>query len=403
MKKIGIVLFCSVLSIWAGLKEYVREYTYYASDYDSKVIARTNALEQVKVLLLEEMSKFIISHEQMTTNGSSENYNEDITTYVAGITETHIIDERWNGSSYWVKARISVDPDDVKERLDKVMNNKLLSDQLKSERLRIDKLLEENKRLRTQLTSSKSEKEKQTYVKAYSQGNQRLLATEWFDKGYAETNKELQISYYTKAINLDPKYVYALNNRGTVYHKLGRYEDALTDFRKATDIDPGYALAYFNLGVTSKQMGRVSEAMSYYNKSLTLDSKYAKAYNNRGIIYHDSAKYDKALEDYNNSIHYDPTYVAAFYNRGITYRKKGVLTSAANDFESAIRYDSTHAFSHYYLGLIYEEQGRNQLAIQWFNAYIKIEKRAGQKKWITKAQNKVRAMGGSPAYSSLVN
>ncbi len=42
--------FCALL--FAKEKTFVREYTYKASDYDSKVTSRVNALEQVKQLLL---------------------------------------------------------------------------------------------------------------------------------------------------------------------------------------------------------------------------------------------------------------------------------------------------------------------------------------------------------------
>ena len=52
-------------SLFAAEKTFVREYTYQASDYDSKVTSRANALEQVKRILLEEVSVYMQSEFEM--------------------------------------------------------------------------------------------------------------------------------------------------------------------------------------------------------------------------------------------------------------------------------------------------------------------------------------------------
>ena len=52
----------------------------------------------------------------------------------------------------------------------------------------------------------------------------------------------------TKAIELDPKYVFAYNNRGNAYEKKGEHDLAIADFDKAIEIDPKYAFAYDNRG-----------------------------------------------------------------------------------------------------------------------------------------------------------
>ena len=51
---------------FAKEKTFIREYTYQASDYDSKVTSRANSLEQVKRILLEEVSVFLQSEMNFT-------------------------------------------------------------------------------------------------------------------------------------------------------------------------------------------------------------------------------------------------------------------------------------------------------------------------------------------------
>ena len=65
MKKRIALLLMLAGCLFATEKTFVHEYTYQASDYDSKVTSRANALEQVKTILLEEVSIFFQSELEM--------------------------------------------------------------------------------------------------------------------------------------------------------------------------------------------------------------------------------------------------------------------------------------------------------------------------------------------------
>ena len=49
---------------------------------------------------------------------------------------------------------------------------------------------------------------------------------------------------FTKAIELNPKYAEAYNNRGIAHLKLGNYQQAIRDYDKAIKLDPKNAMAY---------------------------------------------------------------------------------------------------------------------------------------------------------------
>ncbi len=55
---------------------------------------------------------------------SGEFAEQRIIAITAGVTETKILDERWTGVEYWIKAEITLDPDDLKRKIDEVINNK---------------------------------------------------------------------------------------------------------------------------------------------------------------------------------------------------------------------------------------------------------------------------------------
>ena len=78
---------------------FQREYSYQASETDSKLSCRAIALEQVKRLLLEELGTYLEARTEV------KNYrltSDQIRTLTAGIVQTKIVDEKWDGRGYWL-------------------------------------------------------------------------------------------------------------------------------------------------------------------------------------------------------------------------------------------------------------------------------------------------------------
>ncbi len=118
-------------TLFAQEKTFIREYTYRASDYDSKVTSRTNALEELKLLLLEEVAVFIKREVISTQNETlikdnediKETYSKKIVVLTAGITRIVVLDEKWTGYEYWIKAEITIDENDINKKIKKIINN----------------------------------------------------------------------------------------------------------------------------------------------------------------------------------------------------------------------------------------------------------------------------------------
>lgn len=123
MKNIFVALLCLLsVSLFADNKVFVREYYYQASETDSKISARAKALSEVKRLLLEELGVYMESYTNYITedkNGdvSKDFFRNEIKSLSAGITETRILEENWNGIQYYVKAEIEADPTDVARKI----------------------------------------------------------------------------------------------------------------------------------------------------------------------------------------------------------------------------------------------------------------------------------------------
>lgn len=124
------------------VKNIVKEYQYNVSDDDSKNSARKKALTQVKILILEEIGVFVESYLELSTVVENEKYQkyfkEEIKNLTAGIIKTKIIDERFDGKSYYVKASVLVDPDSVSEGISEILKIKANKGEIK----KLNKLLQ---------------------------------------------------------------------------------------------------------------------------------------------------------------------------------------------------------------------------------------------------------------------
>ena len=67
---------------------------------------------------------------------------------------------------------------------------------------------------------------------------------------HQQDNLPQAISYYTKAIEINPDYAAAYSNRGLAYHQQGNLPQAISDYTKAIEINPNYAEAYSNRGAS---------------------------------------------------------------------------------------------------------------------------------------------------------
>jgi len=418
-RRISLILLFSC-TLFATEKTFVREYTYQASDYDSKVTSRANALEQVKRLLLEEVSMFIKSEINMSTTevsigGESELkdfYENKITSITAGITETKILEEKWTGVEYWMKAEITIDPDDIDRKVSDIVNSKEKLEELEDIKKKADDALLEIERLKKELTRSKSDAEKADaekafaekafaekaeaaekaaidqiiLTKAYNKETDALSATDWFQKGYkAQIDKEYDkaISFYLRYIELDPDYAIAYYNLGNAYYDQGNHTKAIESYKKAIELNPDDAQAYYNLGYAYREQGNNAKAIESYKKAIELDPDYAKPYYNLGLAYYNQGNLTKAIELWEKAIELDPDYTKPYYNLGYAYREQGNNAKAIESYKKAIELNPDDVSAYVNMGMVYSEQGKPELQLSNYKKAARLGHKSVQD-WLKK-------------------
>ena len=130
MKKIlltAITILAAAVYGNAESRTFVREYYYQAGESDSKITSRTKALTEVKRLLLEEIGVYLESYINYSEVQNDQFLKKEIEQISAGITETSILEENWTGVEYYIKAEITVDPDDVIRQLNRSIEHRKAS------------------------------------------------------------------------------------------------------------------------------------------------------------------------------------------------------------------------------------------------------------------------------------
>jgi hypothetical protein len=184
----AVVLAVAILSFepaaLAEQKSFVKEYTYRASDIDSKVTSRSIALEQVKRMLLEELGTYLIAE---TEAKNFQLAKDKVTVLTAGIVQTEILAEKWDGLTYYVKARIIADPQEVARLLAGARADDQKSREQEETNRKVDEALRKIKQLQDEIAGGKRAEGRQSeYLKAVDE----LKGKEWIDKGVAFMNAE---------------------------------------------------------------------------------------------------------------------------------------------------------------------------------------------------------------------
>jgi hypothetical protein len=203
MKTHIIIFLSTILSLKStGLcaqdSTFIREYTYRASDYDSKVTARSNALQEVQKLLLEEVAVFVHSEVTLTkssleTDGdvsAEQNIEATISTLTAGVTKTEIIAESWNGEEYWLKAAMQVNPEQVRNDIEAVMANAEQMAEIDSLRAAKEAAEAEITRLKEALAEEQTAAEREALTAAYTEQTTRLETTDLLNRARLARNNE---------------------------------------------------------------------------------------------------------------------------------------------------------------------------------------------------------------------
>ncbi len=199
------------------------------------------------------------------------------------------------------------------------------------------------------LAQKASEKDRLYIEASYASDDKRLSILEEMAEKYPKekrvhydlasyySGKEMfdrAIEEFTRALELDPNYGYALNSFAYMYSNMGNYESALEYFKKYASVYPHDANPVDSIAELYFRMGRLDEAIGKYKEVLEIRPDFLQIYWRIGYVYALKEDYQQALEWCERDIAAAPTPGAkrtGYFWKAILHYLLGNLDQSLND------------------------------------------------------------------------
>ena len=176
---------------------------------------------------------------------------------------------------------------------------------------------------------------------------------------------------FNKSLALEPKSE-GYNNRANVYFKRRDYDQAVQDYSKALELGSGNVGAHIYRGHALKNMGLYDNAIRDYSEALSLAPDNADAYTSIGIIHSLRGDHNNAIRNYDQALELNPCDPYTYLNRGTSYNAKGNFDSAEKDFWKALELDPDYAYAYSALGMISIRKGEVDRALRDLDRALKL-------------------------------
>lgn len=145
--------------------------------------------------------------------------------------------------------------------------------------------------------------------------------TDQFDRAIADLDQ---------AIQLNPSFADALNNRAAVYADVGDFDRAIEDCDRAIRVDPRHARAFNTRGNAYLGKADYARAIKDYDEAVRLNSRFADAFNNRGVAFLRTGRTEEARRDFDQAFEFNPGHVNALNNRKLLAKDNKTVSNSAD-------------------------------------------------------------------------
>ena len=163
---------------------------------------------------------------------------------------------------------------------------------------------------------------------------------------YYSGNSKDAITYFNKAIEINPKSAQALNNLALCHLQQSEFDEAKTALNKALRADKNFNLTYINLAKyealkdaalkkAGKQTGVNKQREKYLKEALKVNPNSKYAYLELGNFYLENKDYQNANMNFKNAVLIDGNFYEALMGLGISYVEEGNLSDGIKALRKA--------------------------------------------------------------------
>jgi tetratricopeptide (TPR) repeat protein len=202
-----------------------------------------------------------------------------------------------------------------------------------------------------------------------TQKNKRAAAQSLYSQGLGILSRDdygKAVTYFEKAVEIDPNYAEAWYQAGFCYGMLGRHTDALRASKQAAKLRPDWAETYVNIGASSFALKEYKDAVEAYRQATKLDPDNANTQYALGLSFNKLNRTDEEILAFKRALALKPDFANAYELLGSAYFKQKRYAESVTAFEQLKTY-KPDGKTYNYLGEGYFELGKTEESIDAFN------------------------------------
>lgn len=188
-------------------------------------------------------------------------------------------------------------------------------------------------------------------------------------KKYTRSNDALKI-----LLNAQPNSIKAIKYLGANHNGLKQWDSAIFYFSRVIELNPKDIMALYDRGISKSYIKDYVGAKLDIEKAMQLDTltKYL-GYNNLGFFLKlEQKEYAGAIEYFNKAIELNPTAAYSLSNRGFAKLMLNDIKGAYKDIEKSISIDKSNSYAYKNLALVHLKNNKRKDACVCLNKALEL-------------------------------
>jgi len=144
------------------------------------------------------------------------------------------------------------------------------------------------------------------------------------------------VEEFSKLLEMAPKHVQGLYERGVVYRLLGQPDKAKQDFLTALSIQENAAPAMLQLALLAQEQGQRDEAIDWCTKAVLVQAGYAEARYKLGVLLLEAGRPREAAAQLKTVLYSDPNSAEAHSNLAVALYQLGLIGDSIAEYRRAL-------------------------------------------------------------------
>jgi tetratricopeptide (TPR) repeat protein len=179
--------------------------------------------------------------------------------------------------------------------------------------------------------------------------------------------------YLARAIKLSPEFAVPYFNYGICLEMKGDDLNAISYFTKAIELDPNYSTGpYISLALIEHRRGNSDESVKFMEKALNIDKDDLGVHRYYGTMLSEQGKYEEAITHYLFVLKRDPTNVQVRINLALAYEKIGYSDQAMAEYQTLDAMTPKNKGHIYYrIAAVYSQKNKFKETVDYLEAAMK--------------------------------